>query len=82
MNNPLAKWDQQCSQKHSTGGLWKAHKMKKGVRASRTPGSTKGKCCVMQMRYQRYLAKGARSYKHPSYGNWCKLMDAINGIKR
>ena len=77
MSNPLDKWDSACKLRHSTGGLWKRKQLAKKA-GRQTPGREKKGTCVMQMKNQRYLAKGARSYKHKDYTAFCRYADMVN----
>lgn len=58
-------------------GTWKARKLAKGQRASRTPGNKKG---LVPPAIARYICRSGRSYKHASYSWWNKLCDG-NKIK-
>jgi hypothetical protein len=51
-------------------GTWKARKVVKGSRASRTPGNKKG---LVPPQWARYICRNNRSYKHPEYERWCGL---------
>lgn len=53
-------------------GTWKARKLIKGQRASRTPGNKKG---LVPPQWARYIARSNRSYKHPLYSHWNKVCD-------
>ena len=53
-------------------GTWKARKLQKGQRASRTPGNKKG---LVPPAIARYICRSGRSYKHPSYTWWNNLCD-------
>lgn len=48
-----------------TMGDWKARKLVKGLRASRSTGKSKG---LVPDALARYMCRSNRSYKHPLYG--------------
>lgn len=48
-----------------TMGNWKARKLVKGSRASRTSGKSKG---IVPDTLARYMCRRNRSYKHAQYG--------------
>lgn len=54
------------------GGEWKARKLEKGVRASRTPGNKKG---LVPPSVVRYICRSNRSYKHSDYSWWDEKCD-------
>ena len=62
--------------KHSTMGTWRLRKMKKGLRASRTTGKSKG---IIATPLERTICRRNRSYKHPSYA---LIMSKMKGEKR
>lgn len=51
-------------------GTWRQRKIKKGQRASRTPGNKKG---LVPPSWARYICRSNRSYKHPQYARWDEL---------
>ena len=53
-------------------GTWKARKLVKGTRASRTPGNKKG---LVPPQWARYCARSGRAYKNPIYSKWNEVCD-------
>ncbi len=53
-------------------GTWKARKLIKGTRASRTPGNKKG---LVPPSWARYICRRNRSYTHPMYSQWNTVCD-------
>ena len=58
--------------KYKVGGQWKARKLSKGLRASRTPGNKKG---LVPPSIARYMCRSNRSYKHSGYSSWSEKCD-------
>ncbi len=54
---------------------------RKKANPSQTPGKTKAESCKADA-FKKYMARSARSYKDPLYGEWCRQMDALNGRKK
>lgn len=59
-----------------TMATWRARKMRKAGKASRTPGKQKGVNCKATM-IEKYLARAGRSYKHPKYSQWLKVKPGV-----
>lgn len=53
-------------------GTWKARKLQKGQRASRTPGNKKG---LVPPSIARYMCRANRSYKNSLYTWWAEKCD-------
>lgn len=51
-------------------GTWKARKLSKGMRASRTPGNKKG---LIPPSWARNICRRNRSYKDDKYSFWNDL---------
>lgn len=64
--------------KYKTGGMWKARKLFKGLRANRESGRKKG---LVPPQWAKACARNARAYKNnPNYSRWCEICDG-NKIK-
>lgn len=51
------------------GGDWKAHKLTKQGKSSRTPGKLKGDTCKTNAR-KKYFLCSPKAVKHKDYGVW------------
>lgn len=59
------------SQKAEARASYRRQWAKKKKRSSSTPGSVKNEATCQATSLQRFMAKAARSRRHPAYASWC-----------
>ena len=59
---------------------WRANKIAKASKASRTPGKTKGDRCMTNP-IKKFFACSSKATKHPQYEQWNDMFKAMNSYK-